>query len=643
MSGFTEIEYGIGPDQVKITNCQTLEFRQEEVHDGSGLNQAYEQFTVRVSGYLLAKPNPGMQITPNVTPSNGSQTAGTQYVGLREKLCAPRQEFKMTLGVTGQDPTVILHAKPVVSKDDVITKEFDVQGGPIPKVITFDHVTGNETIKVEWEVRVCLALNCPNNGYSDPQRGKGILSNRWTCADEIDDSGFIQSRTFVGELKLANALVNPHDFRKLVVPPISPGMRVKSMSFRVAENCLGLQYSIVHEEVTVAAPYPAKGIKIFHKVTHNEHSIIVDEMLAVTLKGDRNVDKRQLVSLAMMIGDGKLLKYLINGSTFRLLRYEMSDECGSDRQNQVTVMFQLQRIPNPERPMKGPGGGLVGLTHRFGMKINGNMIPGYDSTRSEGARTGESPPTSGPISVAGAFAQHLQSACTQDHSIGRGIVANPNLDQSLINSIGTAPALPEATVEVYTVLPDLPDTTFSSAHTSEGMYQIYEVDTHFEEKTLILQAPISGPGSPGYQSGGYTSGGSQSNPGITPTPSIPNSASGDTSAFIRIGQSQWERVVRVCAKRHGLPPRLPNPNPHFRDADGVLNVLKGKTELTNEPLRLPDGTFDYVVRAEYRYGLSRAPVNMKFGAPDYENAPTLSSNQFQFRLVDIYSSHQSIG
>jgi|GEM_PF-6910159 len=182
------------------------------------------------------------------------------------------------------------------------------------------------------------------------------------------------------------------------------------------------------------------------------------------------------------------------------------------------------------------------------------------------------------------------------------------------------------------------DTTFSSAHTQSGMYQTYEIDSQVEEKPLILQAPISSPASPNYQSGGTQS----TNPGITPTP-IPNSTSGDSSAFIRIGPSQWERVVRVCAKRHGLPPRLPNPNPHFRDGDGVLNVLKGKIELTNEPLRLPDGTFDYVVRAEYRYGLSRAPMNMKFGSPDYENSPTIGSNQFQFSLVNIYSSHQPIG
>jgi hypothetical protein len=635
--GYTEIEYGTGPDQVKITNCQTLEFKQEEIYDSSGLNQAFEQFTVRVSGYLLAKTTSSLQITPNVTPSNGSQTAGTQYVGLREKLCAPRQEFKMTLGVTGIDPTLILHAKPVTSKDDVITKEFDVQGGPIPKVISFDHVTGNETIKVEWEVRVCLALNCPSNGYGDAQRGKGILCNRWTCADDIDENSYIRSRNFVGELKLGNPLINPHDFRKLVVPAISPGMRVKSMSFRISEDSLNLQYNVVHEEVTFSAPHPATNIRIHHKVGHGEHAVEIEETLAITLMGDRSVDKRQLVSLAGMIADGKIRRHLINGGTFRLLRYEMSDECGSNQQNQITVMYQTRRIPNRARAFPG-GNELVGITARFGRKIDGTMIPEYDSSKSLGMRTGESPPYSGPISVAGAFAQHLQSSCTQDHSINRGIVANSNLDQSLINSIGYAPSLPAVEIQIVPDVPDLPDSTFNSSHTQSGMYQTYEIDSQVEEKPLILQAPISSPASPSYQSGGTQS----TNPGITPTP-IPSSTSGDTSAFIRIGPSQWERVVRVCAKRHGFPPRLSNPNPHFRDGDGVLNVLKGKIELTNEPLRLPDGTFDYVVRAEYRYGLSRAPVNMKFGAPDYENSPTIGSNQFQFSLVNIYSSHQPIG
>jgi hypothetical protein len=646
--GYTEIEYGTGTRQVKLSNCQTLKFEQEPIFDSSGINPVYTRFTIRVAGYLLAQTIAQTQIIPNkgaVAP-NYVQTAGSQDVALRHFLDIPRQEFRMTLGVSGPAPTVLLHAKPMTSTGDQFSKEFDCQGGPIPKVISVENIVGNTSIKIQWEVVVCIVPDCDQyssgNG-NNTQKKLGILSNRWTCADDIDENFYLRSRTFVGELKLANPLVNPHDFRELVVPAITPGMRLKSMSFRQSEDQLNLQYTVVHEEVTVTAPAPATGIRISHKVSHNEYAIEIDESLAITLTGDRHVNKQQLVALAASIADGKLRTNELNNKTFRLMRYEMSDECGTSQQNQVTVMYQTRHITAQADAFPNQGA-FIGITRRFGSKPDGTMIPNYDNTKTKGNRPNEKPDYVGNISVVGAFAAHLQSNCTTDYSANAGISGKEVKNASLAYSISPAPNLPELTVTTVSSLGDLPPATFNGSQ-SQGIYQSYEIDVQVEEQPLIFQAPLSPSLSDSLFPPQTSTGTTTTPPTTTTTPTNPTT--GDTSVFIRGGPSQWERVVRVLAKRHGVPPRLSNPRTSFRDPNGVLHVLKKRTELTAEPQRGIDGVVDYIVRAEYRYGLSRPPTKLQFGLPDYAPAQSLGSigaeGPYSFSLATVYSSDHPIG
>jgi hypothetical protein len=647
--GYTEIEYGPPTNPVKISNCQTLEFKQEAVHDASGLVHIYDRFMVRVSGYFLAQTEAYVMIQPSMGAMQGAtaQTAGSQHLKLRDLLAKPRQHFKMTLGVTGLNPTIILQAKPVTSTDDEFSQEFDCQGGPIPKVLSVEHIAGNAALKVVWEVTVCISADCTNSGSASDtiQRRKGILSNRWTCADDIDENLYLRSRVFVGELKLANPLKNPHDFRELVVPAISPGMRLKSMSFRQSEDQLNLQYTVIHEEVHVTAPHPATSLRISHKVSHAEYAIEIDEVLAITLRGPRDVKKSDLVGLAARIADGKLRTDLLNNKTFRLIRYEMSDESGTSQDSQVTVVYNTKRITEKANPLPDPQdpNGLVGITRRFGLKIDGTMIPDYDNTLTRGNRGNESPDTMGGITVAGAFAAHLQGACTKDFSMNSGIQSknypgSSSYDSGLKDSTGYRPTLPEVTVETVPEIQPLPDTTFSESHTKDGIYQTFEIDVQTTERPLYFSAPMS-PSSLGLDPFGTSPGSGSPGSGSPGAETAPND--GDSTVFMRLGPSQWERTVRVLAKRHNAPPRLSEPKATFRDSKNNLHVLLSKTEVTCEPHRLPDDTKDYIVRAEYKYGLAKAPTELHFGVPDYD--PAVSSGQYgagpySFSLTNIYKS-----
>jgi hypothetical protein len=531
------------------------------------------------------------------------------------------------LGTAEQNwvPTVILDAKPVVSSQDLIIRHPDnayteVQGGPIPRVISIEHIVGNTAIKIQWEVVVCVAMDCNEGTANDPQKQMGVLSNKWTCADDIDENLYIRSRTFVGELKLARPVVNPHDFRTLVVPPIAPGLRMKSMSFKASEDGLTLQYNVTHEEVTYSAPYPATNIRISHKQSHGEVTPHIDEVLAITMQCSRDVDKRDLAALAASIADGKIHIKKINGGDFRLLKYEASDESGSNQMNQVSIMYHVQHVPIRGRKTQVSG--------MFGKPIDGTMIAQYDNLLSLGNRPGESPPIEGPVGVAGAFMAHIQSTCTYDHSANRGVAVDPStkvvLDQSKIE----LPAVTRPTLAVWKDLQDLPDDTFSSGHQSD-MYQSYEIDTQTEQTGMIIQLPVSGSLNTG------------------PSNLQTSVSTGDTAIFSRIGSRQARKVVRVVAKRHGKPPKLPVASETFRDANGVLHVLLAQRELLQEPTRLPDDTIDYTVRMEYFYGMSRPPGGVKFPAPDFDPVESLNTpsgqSKYNFSLADIYSSAQSIG
>lgn len=638
--GYTEVEYGISGAAVRITNCTTLKFHQENVPDASGIDVNFIRYTIRVQGYMLAQQTAVTQITPNSSAGEAVQTAANQHVGLRKILSTPRLPFKMTMGKDGPNPTIILQANPVDSVSENINETFDVQGGPKPKDLSITHVVGNTSLKVEWEVVVCISPDCDEAlayGESDVQRSRGISSNKWTCADDIDENFYLKSRVFVGELKLSNPLVNPHDFRQLVVPPISPGMRVKSMQFKCSEDCLTLQYTITHEEVTVTAPDPATSIRISHKVHIAENELEVAETLSISLKGDRHVDKQALIDLACVIADGKIrIRRLIPvqgiGANTRLRHIEIVDESGTNQENQIHAVFHMTHIVPKNVRVQGAGNETLftAIRRGIGQHINNVMIPDYDNTLTRGNRPGESPEFKGPITVVGAFAAHLQSKCVRDHSINAATEGAEDVDATLIASMSPEMSLPSVTLDIYPILDDLPDETWNSSH-SEGSYQTYQIDSQYSESPLIFQAPLSASTFYGTS---------------TPSSAAYAAEDGDSSVFIRLGPSQWKRTVRILAQRHALPPRLPEPLASFRDEDNVLNVLLGREISLSEPQRSAnsDNLRDYIVRAEYVYGMSRAPAKVRTGIPDTDvPEDAYSASMYSFTLATIFSSDHAVG
>lgn len=657
MLGHTEVEYG----DVKLVNCQTLKFEQEPVLDRSGQVHQFDRFTVRVSGYFLAQYEAATTISPKQTSSN-SAAEHNRYV--REKLSERSQPFTMTLGAGTAKPVILLKADPPPRVPLSLTPEemtvfTDVRGGPEPKVINATRIVGDTSIKVEFEVVVCLAYPCgyewkdenPTGAILEQQKF-GILSNRWSCADELDEN-FWASRTWVGELKLAHPLRNPHEFRSLVVPPVQPGMRRARMSFQASEDNLSLQYQIRDEEVFLTAPSPATSIEMTHREHVGEWSHLVRTTFSVSVRGDRNASKKDLILLAMQVASGKLrLQQLV--PAFGVARdrpvfvksYELIDRSGTNKDNSVQLNIQME-----SRPANNKEGGLEDLFRRvtstFGKPLNGEMIADYVNTLSRGNRPGEEPDWQGPIPLVGAFVSHLQERCTVDKSLFSGIQQSDRQSIIIAETREDLPALPQVDAYAFPNLPDIPDDTFNDSH-SVGLYTHYDVDAEYESYPMVMQLPLA---YAALRSEGPAPEEPSSELNFSNNPSLDGPSGNDGSdqphsVFVRIGPTQHQRVVRLVAQRIGQPPRLPVPLESFTDKEGVQHVLLKSIDNAANPERTADGeAFVYTIRAEYRYGLDRPPRRIRMGKPDFEAESQSSSEPtaWDWSLGEIFSSDHSMG
>jgi hypothetical protein len=455
---------------------------------------------------------------------------------------------------------------------------------------------------------------------------------------------------------------NPHEFRELCVPAIQPGMRRTKLHFIASEDGLELQYTVTDEEVYLTAPYPAHSLLINHKEMVAENEVNVRTAFAVTVKGDRQAKKTDLLLLCMAVAEGKLqLGSLVPALGFlddrmvRMLSYEVTDTCGTTAENSVQLVINLLRYPFKKPPGQGvPGNGLFShVMANFGRKLDGTMIDEYINTLSYGNREGELPAAVGPIPIVGAFSVFLQTACSDDKSMNRGLQYQ-NRQAGIVGATiyPVEPPLPQ--IDTF-VVPGLPQETqnpgLSNSH-SEAIYQTYHLDTEYRETTMVCQMPIARPGvtirTTPDTTGGGSGGSGGSGGGNTTIGGGSSTVTPDISAFVRLGPSQHQRIVRVEAERHGKPPRLPFPKPAFIDEDGLKNVLLSQVMLGCEPTRTPDGEAkNYILRAEFIYGLSGVPKKIRMAMPDYESeygySPNSPETPYKFNLTSIFNSNHPIG
>lgn len=578
----TVIHYG----PVSILHCQTRRFDQQQVTDPSGIAHEYSQITFTVEGYLRVSGSGGSSLLEHIRiqPSNFASISG-QRQRVADRLFH-HHSYPFQMGYASQESgsplTNVLRVEPSIGAHTGKKRvEFgggiafvDVNGGPRCTDFNILKWIGGTLAKVSATFQLCI-VPCESGGDNEDER---VILNRWSVTDSIDVNEYT-TRTYVGRLRVSSPNVPKNLFRGYCVPPLAPGMKRNSMEFQVTEDGLSLGYTIVDKEAPFAAPQPATTWEVIHTETFADAKIGTGTIQA-TFRGNRNVNKRDLLALGIAIIEEKLLGYrLDNPPDKRKLidNVTMTDVISSDAPAQVTITCDVRHITAAfTLGMGGP--------EEFGKPLSKSTFentvadPYHPDESRVAPGDGNIPRTkglSGPITLAGAFEVALRSACSfagmpNAVTVNASDIVEPHTLQ-----------IPAASVETVSEVPEELPPYVSIGHATAA-YTEYRVESKWTTRQARLQLP-------GAVRSGVTAG------------------DGSTSALILLGAGATHRLVRIQADRIGDPPQLQEPEQQIflaASPSPLILTLLSATVLPAYEVTI-GGVAHWRVDAEYAYAANR--------------------------------------
>ena len=606
-SGQTIVVYG----NLTLLHCVTT-IEQKCIMDPSGTDMKCLQSLVHVTGYIhghqdwrrYQEPVYSEVWGPGAEDINVGNAA-KNHIMARYRL-PPRQAFTMAVGCSGNTTgsgTVLLSAIPMSAAGSIPSSlnsggltNYDVNDGPRCPQFNVVHVSGNEVFKVSAVFEI-HKVECDDEGRANGNTN-GVLSNRWSCTDNID-TNMRTTRTYKGLLELATSRFSPHWFRYLCLPPLSDGMRRDFESWTATEDGKKLAWSVTDTEIAISAPYPATKWSInYSEGAHTGQKGF--GTIDITLEGDSNVNKRDLISIALSVVENKLKRLdptkMRPAESYLLEDLLITDHIGDV--NAISVHASMSRTAsNDVGNFANVSGGMLGTI------IPAAELPAFDATynprQSRGGRTGEVPEYEGPVSLIGIFRCYLQNPCGIDHGINSNniLATNENLPTS---------ATPYGQINAV-VVPTITDTEvpyYSQSH-KEQMYRVYKCESLYKSNEMRVAMPrASAPYVP---------------PEETPD-AVDNS---DATCFVSLCRPQSRLTVRIVAERVGEWPEMPDPEKlYMGEATHAPGYSPGSPTLTASPIgmkllksKLLPGTKHYTatgaelyrVRMEATYALKRKP------------------------------------
>lgn len=697
---------------IELRNCQTLGVEEIPVKDESGQAWIYTQINLRVLGYITKDNRSSKYIgaMPNFSDAGHydpgeSFPQGQIYPGASQQMAILRTyllekrrhlEYNTTYRTENSlEEFTLYNVRPAPEGmwDDArgslesVDANHDVHGGPDPQTCNITQVASNNTFRVEFSIKFCLSPTCMKNKSGEPlqnpndedeawdatqnideQLGQrplffdgfhkplGILSNRFSCQDRINDNWYT-TRTYNGVVKLSNPSWNPHDYRAVTLPPVTPGMRRKSIDYKASPDGLTLSYSIVDEEVTITPPEFCTNLKIVHTETQVDFGHLVNFTLRVELAGAKNGSLYDLNRIATAIIEGRLNITLAafggeQGFTLLVDSYETTTQQGSTQEFGLTSVVSGRRIPveNNNGDAQGHLDAMTSAMLSRQVAVPNTIIENYNNNRSKGNRTGEQPEYEGYIPALSALHSVVPKRCTDKLHVGESIGERYDIDdredrieamQSVIDDYDYSEIYwykPEILASVSDIIPDNPDVSFNESH-DKNIYTEYNIHSIYRTMGLILNLPSAYQEELGQSQSqsrsrnwGQTSGGARVAP---------------DSVSVRIGPPQRERVITVEAQRVGSPPRMPPAPQMFTETaynsesipgygDQVIFHLKDEQILPQAPQRLVDGSgYLYTMHAQWTYSIDRAPAAVRLGVPDFEGAANQPSGSTQLTPFNV--------
>lgn len=639
---------------VRLQNVQTLSFSETPINNDSG-QYLYTHTHLKVLGYITLHDGLHLGTNPNLSIDSVAQGASQQFGVIKHYLEAPRRRLIYSTlstgsptGTDGPIPDVdTMIGNPLFiiepAREDMydpgddtfdISVKTDVQGGPTPKNVSVTHIANNMVWRVEFTVEFHTVSPCvatysyidtadgealvPDRPLEDQvdlplpttwtatQRKLGILSNRWSCQDHIDENGYT-TRTYTGNVMLSNPNWNPNDFRAITIPPMVAGMMRSSIEYVTSEDNLSIRYTVTDKEVTVTAPVPARTMKIVHNEALTSMGAVCDFSIRVMLSGDRLTPLFSLMLLAYAIVDQRL--YITDSPTAVLVhRNEVTTEQGTDSNHLVTLVVSGKRFPVTKNDVGRQIGELAAHSQRsLSMRpVRSAVYPelmNYNNVLSYGNRAGEQPVTEGSIPALSAIHARLTSPCSTNFDIPSHVYNTDNADRTRIQtSLENASATwaENVSLEINDNRAGAPiDLTYSADHKT-NLYIHYNITSTYGRKNLNVALPIS-----------YTN-------------YYQNYSS---NVVVQIGPPQPTRRIRIEAERIGYPPKLPGALQTFTETGlnvsyggEVTNTLVNATATHLNPAPVADGSnMIYTSYLELEYLQNKDAAYHRFGIPAYIN------------------------
>jgi hypothetical protein len=554
---------------IKLRNVLTKRFDQTAEYDPSGTDLVCFKFSLTVVGYMHASAG---RAFGTILPA--PQTSGANaYSAVRSLLMEPRGELTYTLGANAQGVgTTVLRSVPYTGNNARLTTFGDVKNGPQPRNVSITHIVGSDTLEIEYTIDTWL-VECRDGTTAAPandipNNNTGVLSNRWSCSDSIDQN-MRTTRTISGLLRTANGHVNPNALRNYVVPRLQLGFRRDSMNFRVTPDALSLEYNIVDKEVTHSPPPPATSWSYTAREESGDAKMCFAS-IDLTLAGPRDVDKGELVRVGVAIVKSRLYGGSFANGSAKLENLVITDSYG-DNINTINIQARVMRTTKDGETV------LAARTKFIGKPISAadlaGVSPAYNADRSRGNYPADVLETAGPLPLVAAWHAYLQTPCNSTHRIDNayssqndGPIASSRVDYQLTGSVTTAVGDP---------------TNYTSSDHDESIYTHYELESKYQTSENNVALPIAGQR---YAATATTS----------------------TLSVIGLAMETATRVIRIVAQRVGKQPKLPNPAKTYAFGQGTAHLLR-RVVTPKVPDRTADGKELHTVLAEFTYALTVPP------------------------------------
>lgn len=633
--------------EISLLRTNSISHEPVRAEDGS---YWHTRVTISVTGLVNGPPitsqsDPG----PIATPTNtlGNPISKTMQA-IRHALLQERGSLVYSVG---DSPDAMIVAPE--SDDNGNIMPCDAANGPIPLSLVINRVDGTKTFHVSYAI-ACHLFECPGSNGSDPS---ALICSRYAQQHDVDSNHYTTITTRGQALFRTDLLEvtqkNADTYRAILLPPVPRGFRRVGIAIVATPSRNALTFTCTDREMPFdlgdTGPNGTNSNITDVKATY--------EVSSTGANGGGPVSFMTLHRVSVQVWGNKA------ASNWRLTQF-------------------AYRLASAKLPIGDPSRGFLrqisvmqSLTERF-VALNvavqltpadDTLIPGLDVQELRVDQTfspqnGMNPSMPGRDGTAGTYTNEIlvarwASACAGPQNQYEGATSSDGNDTDYSNDTG-----PIVEVTTSDDLPEAPAGHYSPGQTQYA-YTDYTIESKYETRTNVVQAPLAGPvkiASPGESTGGGGSSGGGGSPGTTggggsspgdpqpeaeaEEPTEPTGGGGSEaedptdSVFLTLARPLMRKIVVWSAERINKVPDIPNSTPI--DPNLVL-IDEGHVTMAEPTLLADSVSVAFRISGRYIYGLKRnlksnEPVT--FSAPPWQNYAygqlTLEPTSFVDGIID---------